>query len=285
MKFASICYNGINYAALIENNEAIPLTGIDEIGAATPMEILENPPLDHSAKISLLDVKLRALVPNPSKIICVGLNFREHIAECEQGTPSYPVFFNKFASSLIGPYEDITLPPETERLDYEAELAVVIGKECRRVSKENARHYIAGYTVANDITMRDFQFRTHQWMAGKAWDRSTPLGPFLVTSDEIADPQELTIKLHVDGEIRQNSSTSMMIYSVAELISALSEFTTLLPGDVVLTGTPSGVGDRRNPPSYLQDGSIVTVGISGVGEIRNRVRSENPLRRSTTVTA
>ncbi|MDE1009331.1 MAG: fumarylacetoacetate hydrolase family protein [Paraburkholderia fungorum] len=284
MKFASVCHNGVNHAVLVDGGSVIPLRGIAEIGPQTPGDLLRDPPLDDKCRLDISDVIFRPVVPGPAKVICVGLNYREHIAECEQATPAYPVFFSKFASSLIGPYDDITLPPETHRLDYEAELAVVIGKECRRVSAREASAYVAGYTVANDITMRDFQFRTHQWMAGKAWDRSTPLGPFLVTPDEAGDPQKLEIRLMVDGDVRQESSTGLMIYSVAELISILSEFTSLSAGDVILTGTPSGVGDRRTPPAYLQDGATVSVEISGIGRIENRVRNEFPVRRTTVET-
>jgi acylpyruvate hydrolase len=153
-------------------------------------------------------------------------------------------------------------------------LAVVIGRDCRRVSPQQAGDYIAGYTVANDVTMRDYQFKTHQWLAGKAWDKATPLGPYLVTPDEVGDVRALGITLQVNGDVRQHASTNLMIYDVYDLVSAISEFATLLPGDVILAGTPSGVGDRRDPPLYLQNGDVVRVEISRVGILTNRVEAE-----------
>jgi len=274
MQFASIEHNGSRHAVKRDGDLLRPLRGIAELGHATPIDVLNAAELDRTLALRPEEVRFLPVVPNPSKVICVGLNFHAHIEECAQTTPAYPVFFTKFATSLIGASDDIILPPETSRLDYEAELAVIIGRECRRVRSAEAAACVAGYAVANDITMRDYQFKTHQWLAGKAWDKATPLGPYLVTPDEVGDVSALDITLEVNGEQRQYSSTRLMIYNVYELIAHVSEFTTLVPGDVILTGTPSGVGDRRNPPLYLQNRDVVRVEIARVGMLNNRVRAE-----------
>jgi len=274
VQFASVIHEGENCVVRREGDLLRKLEGLSEIGVATPLSMLRQARIANSPAISTADVRFRPVVPNPSKIICVGLNFHAHIEECDQTIPDYPVLFTKFATSLIGAEDDIVLPPETSRLDYEAELAVVIGRECRRADARQARDCIAGFTVSNDVTMRDFQFKTHQWLAGKAWDRATPLGPYLVTPDEIDDVGDLQISLQVNGEIRQQSSTRLMIYDVYQLVSHISEFTTLLPGDVILAGTPSGVGDKRQPPLYLQDNDVVRVEIEKVGVLNNRVKAE-----------
>lgn len=274
MQFASIEYEGQRFAVVRQGDIVRPLVGIDELGRQTPIEVLQNSELDKERAFHIGAVRFRPVVPEPSKIICVGLNYHAHIEECDQTIPQYPVYFTKFATSLIGGSDDIALPPETSRLDYEAELAVIIGRPCRRVSADQAGDYIAGYSVANDVTMRDYQFKTHQWLAGKAWDKATPIGPWLVTPDEVDDVRALDIRLEVNGEARQAASTQLMIYDVYQLVSSISEFTTLLPGDVILTGTPSGVGDRRTPPLYLHDGDLVRVEINGIGTLQNRVRAE-----------
>jgi acylpyruvate hydrolase len=178
------------------------------------------------------------------------------------------VFFTKFPATLTGPYDDIPLPPESEAIDYEGELVVVIGERGRRVPRERALEHVAGYAVANDISMRDYQYRTHQFLQGKAWDASTPVGPDLVTRDEITEP--LTLQTFVNGERTQDTSTELMIFDVATLVSAVSEFAALEPGDLILTGTPGGVGYRRDPKLLLADGDVVVVEIGQVGRIENR---------------
>ena len=219
------------------------------------------------------------MVPHPTKVFCVGLNYRAHIEESHRELPTYPVLFPKYASSLVGPDEDIELPAESHQVDYEGELAVVIGRAGRRIPRAAALSHIAGYTVANDVTMRDFQYKTHQWLQGKAWDRSTPLGPFLVTPDEV-DVSSARITTTLNGEVVQDSDLSMLIFDVATLVSTISEFTELLPGDVILTGTPSGVGYRRTPQLFLSPGDTVTVEIAGVGRLSSRVAAEQPVKAS-----
>jgi acylpyruvate hydrolase len=215
------------------------------------------------------------VVPSPGKVLCVGLNYLAHIQETQRDESDYPVLFTKFASSLTGPYDPVPLPPEAEAVDYEGELVVVIGETARRVSRERALKAVAGYTVGNDVTMRDYQYKTHQWLQGKAWEASTPVGPWMVSADELGDPTGLTLRTTVNGQVVQEASTGLMIFDVATLVSVISEFTALDPGDLIFTGTPSGVGIRRDPQLLLGDGDIVAVEIERVGRIENRMVSES----------
>jgi acylpyruvate hydrolase len=274
MRFASVLHDGQPAAVAIEDDIAIPLADIAELGTETPSDVLVDPPLDRDRAFPLAAATLRPVVPRPGKIICVGLNYHAHIEETHREVPEYPVLFTKFASSLTGPFDPIPCPPESEAIDYEGELAVVIGRRGRRVTADHALEHVAGYTVANDVTMRDYQYRTHQWLQGKAWDASTPLGPALVTADEVPDPGALSLRTHVNGELVQDSSTELLIFSIPTLVSTISEFTTLTPGDVILTGTPAGVGFRREPPLLMGDGDVATVEIDGIGRIENRFVAE-----------
>lgn len=262
------------FAAVVEGGEVRPLAGIVELGADTDADLLANPPVEDGTAYALEEVELLPAVPAPGKIICLGLNYHAHVEETNRDLPTYPVLFTKFAESLIGPYDPIAKPPEAGQVDYEAELAVVIGRAARRVAPERAIEHVAGYAVANDVTMRDYQYRTHQWLQGKAWERSTPLGPFLVTPHEVGDPGKLGITLDLNGERMQDSSTERLIFDVPTIVSTLSEFVTLRPGDVILTGTPGGVGYRRDPQVFLKPGDRVRVEISGVGMIENEVTAE-----------
>jgi acylpyruvate hydrolase len=205
--------------------------------------------------------------------VCVGSNYHAHVEEMGRSVPEYPVLFTKFATSLVGPYDDIVAPPESEQIDFEGELAVVIGTRCRRVAPGRELEHVAGYAVANDVSMRDFQYRTHQWLQGKAWDASTPLGPMLVTPDEV-DVASLDLHVTVNGETMQSSNTSLLIFDLPRIIRDVSVFATLEPGDVILTGTPGGVGFKREPQVFLRDGDRVAVEIAGVGRIENDVRRE-----------
>ena len=181
------------------------------------------------------------------------------------------MLFTKFASTLTGPFEPIPLPPESEAVDYEGELAVVIGQRARRVSEDRAMSVVAGYAVANDVSMRDFQHKTHQWLQGKAWDACTPVGPELVTVDEVPDPTALTLRTTVNALTVQESSTALLIFSIPRLISTISEFATLEPGDLILTGTPNGVGMGLDPPQFLQSGDVVRIEIEELGVIEHSV--------------
>jgi len=226
--------------------------------------------------ISPEQVRFLPPVIDPGKIICLGLNYRGHIEETKRDVPTYPVLFCKWADSLIGAGDDIMRPPESQQVDYEAELAVIIGQSLRRADRDEARAGIAGLTAANDITMRDYQYKSHQWLQGKAWPNSTPLGPYLVSGDEVDYGRALDIRLCLNGAEMQHSNTDRMIFGVEATISILSEFVAFQPGDVVLMGTPHGVGYHRHPQVLLADGDVVSVEIAGLGQLRNRVRDEVP---------
>lgn len=223
--------------------------------------------------IQKLDVvKLEAPVLNPSKIICVGHNYREHILEMKRELPEFPVVFAKYPNTIIGPQDDIPFYPISEQLDYEAEFVFVVGKRTKNVSQADALDYVAGYTIANDVTYRDIQRRTIQWMQGKAVDGSAPMGPWLVTSDELKDPSGLEVVLSVNGEERQRSNTANLVFTVPRLVEFLSGLMTLEPGDVVLTGTPGGVGVAREPQAFLKDGDVVRIEIDKIGTLENKVK-------------
>jgi acylpyruvate hydrolase len=217
---------------------------------------------------------LAPLVTRPDKIVCVGLNYRNHILEMGHELPEVPTLFAKYPSALIGARDDIRLPRVSSQVDWEAELAVVIGAPARYVSIDDARDAIAGYSVCNDVSMRDWQNRTLQWLQGKTFEGCTPLGPELVTLDELADPDALELTCEVDGEQVQHAVTSDLVFGPAALVSYCSNIFTLLPGDVISTGTPGGVGAARTPPRFLTDGSLVVPRIKGVGECRNRCHAE-----------
>ncbi|WP_249871262.1 fumarylacetoacetate hydrolase family protein [Oceanobacillus saliphilus] len=217
------------------------------------------------------EVTLGTPVPSPSKIICVGKNYADHVVEMQSEIPDYPVLFAKFTNALIGPEDSIEKSSSTEKLDYEVELTIVIGKEASKVKKENALDYIAGYTIGNDISARDLQKRTPQWLQGKTLDRTTPIGPWVVTADEIEDPSNLSIKSYVNGEERQSSNTSHLIYNIPFLIEFISDLITLNPGDIIMTGTPDGVGFAMNPPQFLKGGDVVELEIEKIGTMRNNV--------------
>ncbi len=269
-RFASCALGDRRFAALVEGDEVLPLGGIAELGRDTPSELLAEPPLTNE-RIPLAEVTLRPVIPSPGKIICVGLNYKAHVEEGTYDVPDYPVFFVKFPETLVGAGEPVLLPPESEAVDYEAELAFVIGRPVRRTSALDA---VAGYTIGNDVSMRDYQYKSHQWLQGKAWARSTPLGPYLVTPDEVGDPHDLDISLELNGVRLQDSNTSRFIFDIPALLGALSEFIPLAPGDVVLTGTPEGVGFRRDPPVLLKDGDRMVVEIERVGRLENPVAAE-----------
>ncbi|GAB7386421.1 fumarylacetoacetate hydrolase family protein [Bacillaceae bacterium] len=227
---------------------------------------------DPSVIFPLAHVHLEAPVQKPEKIVCVGHNYREHILEMKRELPPYPVIFAKFPNTLIGPYDDIPYYPISEQLDYEAEFAFVIGKRAKNVSEEEALQYVAGYTIANDVSYRDLQRRTLQWLQGKTVDGSAPMGPWIVTKDELPDPSGLELVLTVNGEERQRSNTRNLVFTVPYLVSFLSSLMTLEPGDIVLTGTPGGVGVARDPQVFLQDGDLVRIEIDKIGYIENRVK-------------
>jgi 2-keto-4-pentenoate hydratase/2-oxohepta-3-ene-1,7-dioic acid hydratase in catechol pathway len=230
--------------------------------------------LSKAPRFALSSVTLRAPVLRPPKVLAVGLNYHAHAKEGGVSLPKFPVIFNKQATAVTGPCDEIHRPPDSETIDYEGELAVVIGRRCRRVPKDQALSVVAGYAVANDVSVRDWQFRVPTMTMGKSWDTHCPLGPWIVTTDELPDPHNLDLKTWVNGELRQDANTSDLIFDVGDIIAHLSTAFTLEPGDVIVTGTPSGVGAFREPPAWLKAGDVVRIEIEKIGAIENRVVEE-----------
>ena len=216
------------------------------------------------------NARLGPPIPDPDKIICLGLNYRRHAEEAGLSIPTVPILFAKYRNALSGPTSPIILPSMSEEIDYEGELAVVVGKRCRGISAKEALKYVAGYMALNDVSARDLQFRTGQWLSGKTLDTFAPCGPALVIN-EIGDPQSLNISTRVNSQTLQQGNTCNMIFSVAETVSYISQLMTLEPGDIIATGTPEGVGFKRNPPIFLHHGDVVEVEIEGIGTLRNPV--------------
>ncbi|WP_201785942.1 fumarylacetoacetate hydrolase family protein [Longilinea arvoryzae] len=231
-------------------------------------------PQNHMS-IPLSEVRLGPPISNPSKIICLGLNYQDHSPKSDPSTPVFPTIFAKYANCIVGPGDPIIIPSVSDQVDYEAELAVVIGKRGKDIPLDQAIHHIAGYTCFNDVSARDYQSRTSQWLQGKTFDTFGPMGPALVTSDEISDPGTLEISLALNGQTMQHSNTSHLIFSIPQIIVYLSQIMTLEVGDVLSTGTPGGVGALRNPPVFLKAGDQVEVRIEGVGILYNPVSVES----------
>ena len=270
MKLLTLRVGGTMQAVRQDGDRLVEIAGFPDLGA-----LLEDPAWRAAAEAAdgprhpLDGADLAPVVPRPGKIICVGLNYRTHILEMDRELPRYPTLFAKYAETLTGPFDDIELPHEDTAVDWEAELAVVIGRPGRRIPHDRAGSHIAGYTVGNDVSMRTWQFRTREWLQGKVWERTTPLGPALVTADEFTPGPE--IYSSVDGELVQKASTGDLVFSPEFLISYVSAMITLLPGDVIFTGTPGGVGHARSPQRYLAVGQVLETGIAGLGALRNRL--------------
>lgn len=225
-------------------------------------------------RLLLRDVSLEAPILRPPKFLAIGLNYADHVAESGQQTPAVPTFFNKQSTCVTGPYAPIHLPRVSGMLDYEAELGFVIGRRCRHVPKERAHEVIAGYLIVDDVTVRDWQFRSPTWTLGKSFDTHGPIGPWLVTPDEIGDPHTLDIRTWVNDELRQASNTRQLIFDCYAQVEHLSTAFTLEPGDIVSTGTPAGVGAAMQPPRFLVPGDVVRIEIARIGHIANRVIDE-----------
>lgn len=226
------------------------------------------------ADLAFAEASFAPLVVHPEKTVCVGMNYRAHILEMSREMPSHPTLFAKFASSLIGAYDDLVLPSVSSAVDWEVELGVVMGRRTRRATPEQARDAIAGFTVVNDISMRDWQMRTTQYLQGKTFDASTPVGPVLVTGDEVGDGADLELCCMLDGVVMQDGRTSDLLFDPATVVSYISQFATLVPGDLILTGTPGGVGARRDPQVFLASGQVLTSSIEGIGSCVNRCVAE-----------
>ncbi|WP_349410191.1 fumarylacetoacetate hydrolase family protein [Pseudalkalibacillus sp. SCS-8] len=300
MKFLTAVYRNETMIGLLrEDEQVVNLTGAaSELGIPFPVTLLEgiqqgenfleqtrqlveqlnNQDLQNNFTLSVHDIDFLAPIPRPTKnIFCVGKNYREHALELgdESDIPEVPMIFSKAPTSVIGTNETIRIPTEvTTEIDYEGELAVVIGKTGKRIKKESAYDHVFGYTLINDITARDLQSRHKQFLIGKSLDTSCPMGPVIVHKSAIQDPQKLSITTHVNGERRQQSSTEMMIFSIADLIEDLSKVMTLEAGDIIATGTPAGVGKGFKPPKYLKAGDVVSVEVESIGILKNPVQNE-----------
>ncbi|MBD9727361.1 fumarylacetoacetate hydrolase family protein [Streptomyces caniscabiei] len=274
MKLATIRIDGTTRAVRVDGDSAV------DLGESDLVDFLRRP--DWSAAAANADgdryegpLDYAPVVVKPEKVVCVGLNYRNHILEMGRELPRHPTLFSKYARALIGAYDEVILPATATQMDWEAELAVVIGTEVRHANPEQARAAIAGYTVLNDVTARDWQFRTPQWHQGKTFEDTTPVGPWLVTADDPAVAAGgLGLACEVDGDTVQKADTGDLVFDPATLVAYVSEIVTLAPGDVIATGTPGGVGHARKPARYLQDGSVLVTRIEGIGECRNTCRRE-----------
>jgi acylpyruvate hydrolase len=278
MKLATIRLDGGHRAVRIDGDVATVLDAEDVGVLLADPDWQGRAAAATGASLPVAELDYAPLIPRPDKIVCVGLNYRDHIAEMGRTAPDHPTLFAKYRGALIGAHDDIVLPAVSSQVDWEAELAVIIGTPVRHAGPEEAQAAIAGYSVLNDVSMRDWQTRTMQFLQGKTFESSTPLGPWLVTPDEPgATPgPEQHIGCTVDGEVVQASNTGELIFDAPTLVSYLSTIITLLPGDVIATGTPGGVGAGRTPPRFLADGQLVETTISGIGTLRNRCRAERP---------
>jgi acylpyruvate hydrolase len=270
MRFTTIRTREGNCAARVDGDELtrLPFEDVGELVASGPDWAKQGS--GDGPRLPLAKADFAPLTPNPEKIFCVGLNYADHAAEANLEPPPYPTLFAKYSRSLIGPNDDLELPEVSDAVDWEVELGVVIGSPVRNVGEGEALAAVAGYTIVNDISMRDWQLHTSQYLAGKTFESSTPVGPFLVTPDEVDHAQALPVRLTVDGEVMQESSTDHLIFSVAKIISYISSIITLVPGDLIATGTPSGVGHVRTPPTYLSPGNVVECSIEGLGSQTTR---------------
>jgi 2-keto-4-pentenoate hydratase/2-oxohepta-3-ene-1,7-dioic acid hydratase in catechol pathway len=274
--------------AIISENEIVDLSSLAVSLNFTAFEILkcfnlETRFLDSANKaiskgtlplVERTKIKICPPVPVPKKIICIGLNYRNHAIESGMEIPKSPIIFSKFSTCVIGANEAIFLPKDSEQVDFEAELAFVIGRKAKNVKRADAMNYVFGYTNFNDVSARDFQFADGQWQRGKSCDTFAPMGEFVATTDEIKDPNNLRIQFRLNGETLQDSTTNELIFKIPELIEFLSESITLEPGDVIATGTPPGVGFARKPPVFLKDGDVAEVEIEGLGVLSNTVKRD-----------
>ena len=282
MKIVTFELSGRKQAGVLLNDRIVGLAkaGFSDVlsilsGGAEAIERIRQFIAGAPAGLPFADAKLCAPIPDPPKILCMGLNYRDHAKEAGLEIPRYPVLFPKYHNTVIGSGEPVVLPQNSRKPDYEAEFAFVIGKRARHVHAEDWRDYVAGYMNANDVSARDYQMSVSQWTMGKNFDTFCPMGPYLLTADEIRDPHDLGISLTLNGETMQSSNTRELIFKIPETVAFLSSVMTLEPGDVVLTGTPAGVGFSRKPPRWLAPGDEIVVRIDGLGELRNACVAES----------
>jgi acylpyruvate hydrolase len=275
MRLATIRTQYGTTAAQLDGDVLIPLEAADvgELLAAGG----EGRRRERAAPVAVAEADFAPVVPRPDKIICVGLNYRAHILETGREPPQYPTLFAKFAGTLLGARDELVLPSVSEKVDWEVELGVIIGRPIYRATPAEAAAAIAGYTVVNDVSMRDWQSRTLQWLQGKAFERTTPAGPYLVTPDEVGHAADLEVRCEVDGAVMQQSRTSDLVFGPADIAAYASQVITLRPGDLIATGTPGGVGNARKPPVYLQSGNVLRTWIEGLGECVNLCVAEKNL--------
>lgn len=273
MRLATIRIDGATRAARVTGDHAELLPAPD-VGALLADPRWPTTPGERRLPLDAVDYA--PLVPHPSQIFCVGLNYRGHILEMGRELPAAPTLFAKFPAGLIGARDPLVLPSVSDRVDWEVELAVVVGRPIRRATPAEADAAIAGYTVLNDVSMRDWQTQTTQWLPGKAFEGTTPVGPWLTTPDEVGNAADLEVRCEVDGVVMQRARTSDLLFGPAETLAYISQFTTLRPGDLVATGTPAGVGNARDPKVFLQPGQVVRTAIEGLGECVNECVKEQP---------
>jgi acylpyruvate hydrolase len=275
MRLVTIRTAGGTRAGRVEGDQIIELDATD-VGAllAGGEAAMRSAANADGARHDYATADLAPLIPNPPKIICVGQNYMAHIAEMGSQPPEYPTLFAKYTRALVGPRDDIVLPKVSDNIDWEVELAIVIGKGARHVSGDSAMDAVAGWTILNDVSVRDFQRRTQQFLQGKTFEKSTPLGPMLVTKDEI-DASNLRLTTEVDGQVMQDSSTADLLFKPLEIVAYISQIISLEPGDIIATGTPSGVGAGRKPPVWLKPGQTMITRVEGLGEQVNRCVKES----------
>jgi acylpyruvate hydrolase len=269
MRFATIRTADGTTAARLDGDSLVPLEAADVGELLASGDAASVPARAGGAAVPAALADFAPVVTNPSKVICVGLNYRTHIIETGRELPRYPTLFAKFADVLMGPNDDLVLPAVSESVDWEVELAVIIGSPVYRAGADEALAAIAGYATSNDVSMRDWQHRTLQWQAGKMFERSTPVGPYLVTPDEVGHAADLEIRCEVDGVVMQQARTSDLMFKPADVVAYVSQVITLRPGDLLLTGTTGGVGDARTPPVYLRPGQVLRTRVEGLGECVN----------------
>jgi len=280
MKLATFTADGQERIGLVAGDGLIELTDLAPDMAAlianwpTLKARIVKRAAEEAPHYKLKDVHLRAPVPRPQKVMAIGLNYADHIAESGAQTPEKQIWFAKLGNAINDPYDPIQIPKASKAIDWEAEMVFVIGKRCRHVPKENAHEVIFGYTCGNDISVRDWQFHTPQWLVGKSFDTHAPIGPWIVTADEIGDPHALGIRCLVNGEIKQNSNTKHLVFNCFDQIAYLSQAMTLFPGDMVFTGTPGGVGQSMKPPQFLKAGDTVRIEIDKIGAIEAKMVAE-----------